>query len=790
VDSAGGVYLTGEANDGSFGYSTSDAATVKFDANGTLVWANIYRGLPGKWDGDNRMVLDPAGGVYVGIQSLGFASYDTAILKYKADGTLHWLYRYDNPEHGNDLLNDLELDASGNLYFTGTASRAGGVDVATIKLAPATAAGLNAPPEVAVVVTGPTIAGQPEAGVGRDQISGPSGPTIAGRTIRLEALASDLDGTVVSVTYYDGQTFIGSSSTAPYTVYWNNATLGTHAVSATATDNNGATRASATVTVTVNDGTQPTPTPTPTPQPTPTPIPTPTPAPASGLTNFALASNGGVATASSTTTQQELPGMDFSPAGVINGDRKGLNWEHGGGWRDATNNAFPDWLQVDFNGAKNISEVGVFSLQDGYANPVEPSEAITFAQYGVTAFDLFYWDGAAWAAVPGAAVTSNNKVWRKLTFPAVTTTKLRLVVRGALAGRSRLVEFEAWGTTANTNPAPATRLNAALASNGGVATASSTTTQAELPGLDFSPAGVINGDRKGLNWEHGGGWRDATNNAYPDWLEVSFAAPTAVDEVGVFSLQDNYSSPAEPTAATAFTKYGVTSFVVQYWDGAAWQAVPGGTVTNNSSVWRKITFPAVTTTKMRVVVNAALAGRSRLVEFEAWGTPAGARVNHASASNGGAASASSTTPDSEYPGLTFPASSVVNGDRKGLNWEHGGGWRDATASLYPDWMQVEFAGARKVDEIGVFSLQDNYTSPAEPTAGMTFSKYGVTSFEAQYWDGSAWVTVPGGTVTGNNLVWRRLTFPAVTTTKVRVVIHNGMGGRSRLVEVEAVGPSS
>jgi probable HAF family extracellular repeat protein len=531
--------------------------------------------------------------------------------------------------------------------------------------------------------------------------------------------------------------------------------------------------------------------PTPTPTPTPAPSPTPTPAPTPSPTNFALASKGGVATASSTTTQAELPGMDFSPAGVINGDRRGLNWEHGGGWRDATNNAFPDWVQVDFDGAKSISEVGVFSLQDGYANPAEPTEALTFAQYGVTDFDLLYWDGAQWSQVPGASVTGNNKVWRKLSFSPVTTTKLRVVVSNALAGRSRLVEFEAWGTPAQATPPPAgARINAALTSNGGVATASSTTTQQELPGMDFSPAGVINGDRRGLNWEHGGGWRDATNNAFPDWLEVSFAAPTAVDEVGVFSLQDNYSSPVEPTEATAFTKYGVTVFEIQFWNGSAWAAVPGGAVTNNGSVWRKITFPAVTTTKVRVVVGNALAGRSRLVEVEAWGVPVSARINHAAASNGGAATASSTTPDTEYPGLTFPVSSVVNGDRRGLNWEHGGGWRDGTANAYPDWVQVEFAGARKVDEINVFSLQDNYTSPAEPTESLAFTKYGVTSFEAQYWDGAQWVAVPGGTVTGNNLVWRKVTFPAVTTTKVRVVVHNGMGGRSRLVEVEAVGPAS
>ena len=181
------------------------------------------------------------------------------------------------------------------------------------------------------------------------------------------------------------------------------------------------------------------------------------------------------------------------------------------------------------------------------------------------------------------------------------------------------------------------------------------------------------------------------------------------------------------------------------------------------------------------------------MEVEAWGVPAAqqtaGRVNHALASGGGVATASSTTPESEYPGLTFPASSVVNGDRRGLNWEHGGGWRDATAA-FPDWVEVQFAGARRVDEISVFSLQDNYASPAEPTEAMTFTKYGVTAFEVQYWDGAQWVTVPGGAITGNNLVWRKVTFPEVTTTKVRVLVQNALGGRSRLVEVEAVGPAS
>lgn len=65
------------------------------------------------------------------------------------------------------------------------------------------------------------------------------------------------------------------------------------------------------------------------------------------------------------------------------------------------------------------------------------------------AFDVQYWTGAAWATVPGGAVTGNDKVWRKLTFPAVTTTKIRVLARGGADGYSRIVEVEAWGSGAD-----------------------------------------------------------------------------------------------------------------------------------------------------------------------------------------------------------------------------------------------------------------------------------------------------------------------------------------------------
>jgi hypothetical protein len=156
--------------------------------------------------------------------------------------------------------------------------------------------------------------------------------------------------------------------------------------------------------------------------------------------NVALAANGGVASASSTYTAAG----NYPPAGTNDGDRKGANWEHGGGWNDATGNAFPDWLQITFSAAQTISEINVFTVQDNYRAPIEPLLTTTFSLYGITDFEAQYWTGSAWLAIPGTTVSANNKVWRQFTFPPITTDRIRVLVTGTLASYSRITEIEAW----------------------------------------------------------------------------------------------------------------------------------------------------------------------------------------------------------------------------------------------------------------------------------------------------------------------------------------------------------
>ncbi len=71
-------------------------------------------------------------------------------------------------------------------------------------------------------------------------------------SITLLANASDADGSVTGVSFYNGSTLLGTDNSAPYSFTWNNVATGTYTITARATDNGGATTVSGAVTVIVN----------------------------------------------------------------------------------------------------------------------------------------------------------------------------------------------------------------------------------------------------------------------------------------------------------------------------------------------------------------------------------------------------------------------------------------------------------------------------------------------------------------------------------------------------------
>jgi gliding motility-associated-like protein len=81
---------------------------------------------------------------------------------------------------------------------------------------------------------------------------------VAGENITLTATASDVDGQVVKVAFYQEGIWLGESTTAPYSFTWVNPPAGSYQLKAIATDNKGAISVSNLIRVTVKPSSAPT----------------------------------------------------------------------------------------------------------------------------------------------------------------------------------------------------------------------------------------------------------------------------------------------------------------------------------------------------------------------------------------------------------------------------------------------------------------------------------------------------------------------------------------------------
>ncbi len=76
----------------------------------------------------------------------------------------------------------------------------------------------------------------------------------AGSTIHFAAAASDTDGSIAKVEFFEGATKLGEDATAPYEFAWTGVAAGSYGITARATDNSGNTTSSAPIAVTVSAG--------------------------------------------------------------------------------------------------------------------------------------------------------------------------------------------------------------------------------------------------------------------------------------------------------------------------------------------------------------------------------------------------------------------------------------------------------------------------------------------------------------------------------------------------------
>lgn len=134
VDVSGNVYVTGWSNRGANNY---DYATVKYNSLGVQLWARTYNGPEGNAnDIPVAIAVDASGNVYVtGYREAAASPFGWATIKYNSSGVQQWVARLDYPVPGGSVARALAIDASGNVYVTGTGMPGGpsATDYTTVK---------------------------------------------------------------------------------------------------------------------------------------------------------------------------------------------------------------------------------------------------------------------------------------------------------------------------------------------------------------------------------------------------------------------------------------------------------------------------------------------------------------------------------------------------------------------------------------------------------------------------------------------------------------------------------
>ena len=137
IDGSGNVYVAGSSvGQGTCNLACVDYATIKYDPSGTQQWAARYNGPASDSDQASAIAVDASGNVYVTGSSIGttWPDYDYATIKYDSSGQQQWVARYSGPGNDLDFAYAIAVDASGNVYVTGGSFASDtGFDYATIK---------------------------------------------------------------------------------------------------------------------------------------------------------------------------------------------------------------------------------------------------------------------------------------------------------------------------------------------------------------------------------------------------------------------------------------------------------------------------------------------------------------------------------------------------------------------------------------------------------------------------------------------------------------------------------
>ncbi len=121
VSGDGGLWMAGNQGAEGPSFPGPDLLLVRYDAAGNRLWSETYDGPAADNDHAVALAVDNGGQAWLlGRSEAILSRADFVLRKHAADGTPLWTLRWDGPLSGNDEPAALRLDGAGNAYVLGT----------------------------------------------------------------------------------------------------------------------------------------------------------------------------------------------------------------------------------------------------------------------------------------------------------------------------------------------------------------------------------------------------------------------------------------------------------------------------------------------------------------------------------------------------------------------------------------------------------------------------------------------------------------------------------------------
>jgi hypothetical protein len=265
-------------------------------------------------------------------------------------------------------------------------------------------------------------------------------------------------------------------------------------------------------------------------------------------------------------------------------------------WSCAASPNATDHLAVDLGTRRKFHTAKLYFLDDGTG--VVPPER----------FELEYWDGKSWAAIPDQTRTPEKPTGRRanvVRFPVLEAAKVRVVLHHSKGDKAGLTEFELWGDAKlPVEPAPMPAGNLAFNSGNKPFPKASASHTSRFDRVEEAIDGTTSFSPGPRNR-----WTSYESPNATDWLAIDFGAATEFNrvELAVYDDRGGVRAPAR--------------YEVEYWDGGAWKPVTGATRTPEKPAggqFNEARFDRVKASKVRVVFTHAGKARSGVSELLVW----------------------------------------------------------------------------------------------------------------------------------------------------------------------------